>query len=266
MQTGLVIKHVEAVRLLDHSAQGQTVPLILDCVDPTGEQRIFQVKLSSKRSGLSARELCCEMVCTELSESLSFNVARPAWVSLGKDIIERIEYQYGFEITESIAAGVSRVSQLRPFLIGADDLLNHLAEGSGMAETAARLLALDLIFANGDRTPANPNLAFKRDELFIFDFEHCLELPRRSYETAFDVHMEQISVLQRGHVFASAIRRERLLFAMSHVTNRLPVLIEQIRIAGRRPNQFHNEWSWILDYLDYLAAHRDVILRMATAE
>ena len=171
-----------AVELRGHCAQGQTLPLYLSCrVD--GEEVVYQTKIAGRRSGLSSRELAVELLGTTLAHEAGLHVARPALVSLTPLVRDAVEEEYAFGVADDTAFGVVWKPDLTPFL-------PRLELSDLDPTTCATLLAIDLVLTNGDRTEPNPNVCWEGERLLVFDFEHCLELPKVQYAVRFERHVE----------------------------------------------------------------------------
>lgn len=138
-------------------------------------------------------ELATELVGTVLAQRLGLRVAIPATILLSPTLLHEIEKIYNIGILSPIAIGLEWRDALLPFgpRVHADFLSD---------DECAALLALDLYLANGDRTELNPNLALDDVGLFVFDFEHCLELPSSRPEIMFEAHIEILPNLLESHV------------------------------------------------------------------
>lgn len=232
-----------AAELRGHCAQGQTLPLYLAC--RVGEREVvYQTKLAGKRSGLGARELGVELLGTTFAYDAGLHVARPAMISLPQRIVDEVEAEYRFGIEDETAFGVVWKAELTPFL--PDVELGVLEEGE-----CARLLALDLLLTNGDRTEPNPNVCWEGDRLLVFDFEHCLELPRVAYSRRLALHLETLAPALESHLVSPCVGKRALLDALSNVLDALAVDAYR-RDAFSLPQSWHEEWLDNVEYLGYI--------------
>ena len=230
--------------LRGHCAQGQTVPLYLACRVGSHDV-VYQTKLAGRRSGLSARELGVEMLGTTIAHDAGLHVARPAMIALPPILIEAVEREYRFGIEDATAFGVVWKPGLTPFL--PDVELRDLDEAE-----CARLLAIDLLLTNGDRTEPNPNVCWEGDRLLVFDFEHCLELPRVGHARRRELHLEILEPTLASHLVAPRVGRTALADAAANLLETLAVDAYR-RDAFSLPVSWHGEW---LDNVEYLASIR----------
>ena len=240
-----------ANELKGHSPQGQTLPLYLSCRVGGGEV-VYQTKLAGRRSGLSPRELGMEMLGTTLAHELGLHVARPAMVTLTPGVIESVERTYRFGVEDATAFGAVWKAGLTPFLPDAE--LASLDE-----DECAALFALDLILTNGDRTEPNPNVCWEGDRLLVFDFEHCLELPRLPYERRYALHLETLGPAFATHLVAPRVRTRALQSAVANVLDGLNVeSLERDAFALSR--SWYDEWVDHVGYLGYIKGEPEAFL------
>lgn len=232
-----------ASELRGHSAQGQTLPLYLGC-RVGGAEAVYQTKLAGQRSGLSARELGVELLGTTIAHDAGLHVARPAMVTLPVALIAAVERRYRFGVEDATAFGVVWKAGLTPFL--ADVEVGRLGE-----EECATLLALDLLLSNGDRTEPNPNVCWEGDRLLVFDFEHCLELPRIEFRRRHAVHLESLGPTFANHLVAPRVGSEALWVAAANVLEGLAVEALR-RDAYAVPQSWHEAWLDNVEYLGYI--------------
>lgn len=232
-----------ATALKGHSPQGQTLPLYLAC--RVGEAEVvYQAKLAGERSGLSPRELGVEMLGTTIAHNVGLHVARPAMVTLTPPVMAAVEREYRFGVEDATAFGAVWKAGLTPFVPEVE--INRLDEAE-----CATLLALDLLLNNGDRTEPNPNVCWEGDRLLVFDFEHCLELPRLTPERRLAVHLECLGPTYATHLARRRVGRGALRRAGANVLDALGV--EGLRRdAFALSRSWHDEWVDNLDYLGYI--------------
>ena len=229
--------------LRGHSAQGQTVPLYLACrVD--GAETMYQTKLAGRRSGLSSRELGVELLGTTVAHNAGLHVARPALVNLPPPLVAEIERAYAFGVADTTAFGVVWKAELTPFLPEVE--VARLDE-----EVCATLLALDLLLTNGDRTEPNPNVCWEGDRLLVFDFEHCLELPKGDFERRLALHLETLAPTLATHLVAPRVTRESLASGLERVFEGL-ALEALTRDGFALPRSWSAEWMDNVAYLGYI--------------
>ena len=247
----MVIETVRAIRLLGHSRQGQTLPLLLECDSKDGPV-VYQTKITGRRSGLSHRELCRELVGTLTAAHCDLQVAQPAVVLLSHPVVEQIERNYEFGITSEVAVGFVWKQDLVPYI----PIIDRVRVPR---EVQVKLLGLDLALANGDRSVVNPNVAWLNRELFVFDFEHCLELPNASLEDRLESHLSLLVGLMEGHLFKvetsyGLIKRCLKAFVVSS-----DVLYTEARTLNL-PTELSGEWSAISGYLEYLEFNHPAVV------
>lgn len=241
-----------AVDLLGHSAQGQTVPLYLSCrVD--GREVVYQTKLAGRRSGLSTRELGVEMFGTTIAHDAGLHVAKPALVTLPVRMLEAVERRYAFGVEDATAFGVAFRSELTPFL--PDVELMDVPE-----RERAMLLAIDLLLTNGDRTEPNPNVCWDDHRLLVFDFEHCLELPKGDYARRRERHLESLAPLFETHLMTQSVGPRALCAAVERLLGGLRVDALR-RDAFSLPLSWHESWLDNVEYLGYIRSEPEVYLR-----
>ena len=240
-----------ANELRGHCAQGQTVPLYLAC--RVGKREVvYQTKLAGRRSGLSARELGVELLGTTIAHDVGLRVARPAMVTLTPAILEAVEREYRFGVSDATAFGTVWKAGLTPFL--PDVEAGRLGE-----EECATLLALDLLLTNGDRTEPNPNVCWEGERLLVFDFEHCLELPRLAFEGRSTLHLETLRPTWESHVLRPWVRPDALRRAATDVLARIS--IEAFRRDGfAMPHSWHGAWMDNVEYLGYIKSEPTAFL------
>lgn len=240
-----------ANKLRGHCAQGQTLPLYLGC-QIGGTEVVYQTKIAGKRSGLSPRELGVEMLSTTIAHDAGLHVARPALVTLPPPIIAQIESEYAFEIHDAIAFGVVWKPWLTPFL--PDFELERLSE-----DECATLLAIDLILTNGDRTEPNPNVCWEGSRLLVFDFEHCLELPRLDYSRRYQLHLDSLKPLFETHLLRERVEIGLLRWAIQNILDRLSVEALR-RDAFALSGSWFGAWTDNVEYLGYIKDEPEPLL------
>lgn len=241
-----------ATALKGHSPQGQTVPLYLAC-RVGGEEVVYQTKLAGRRSGLSARELGVELLGTTLAHDVGLHVARPALVNLPPGIRQVVESEYRFGVEDDTAFGTVWKAGLTPFL--PDVELDQLSESE-----SARLVALDLLLSNGDRTEPNPNVCWDGNRLLVFDFEHCLELPRLPFARRRERHLESLGPTLESHLFAPCVGGTALRAAMARVLDRISPE-GFMRDAFALPASWYDDWMDNVEYLGYIKGEPEPLLR-----
>lgn len=240
-----------ASKLRGHCAQGQTLPLYLGCrVD--GEEIVYQSKVAGRRSGLSPRELGVEMLSTTIAHDAGLHVARPALITLTQAMIDSIEAEYAFGVQDAIAFGSIWKPWLTPFL--PDFEVDRLSE-----DECATLLAIDLILTNGDRTEPNPNICWEGSRLLVFDFEHCLELPRLDYGRRYALHLESLQPLFDTHVVANRVEIGLLRWAVQNVLDNLAVEALR-RDAFALSGSWFGAWTDNVEYLGYIKDEQEPLM------
>lgn len=182
--------------------QGQTLPVYAQVSDG----RTFLVKHASKRSTLGAQELAIELLVNWIAQSMSLVVAAPALIALSDNAVAQLEGLLDTEVIDRYAVGL-QYTEIRPYLVPGD-------RSSVSNLLACDVAALDLLVANGDRVPENPNVAWSESGLMVFDHEHCLEFPTSPVSERFELHRDLLEVTLSSHLFRDVSRdilRGRLL-------------------------------------------------------
>jgi len=120
------------------------------------------VKLRGAAQGTPA--LAAEMIVAELAEAIGLNVPRRALLQLSPDV-ETADWDDELADLLDASAGVNLGFD---YLDGARDI--GAADLRGMpTETMARILWLDRLVMNPDRTADNPNMLWWNDRLWLID-------------------------------------------------------------------------------------------------
>lgn len=240
-----------AGELRGHCAQGQTVPLYLAC-NVEGKTVVYQTKLAGRRSGLSTRELGVELLGTTIAHDAGLHVARPAMITLPAAIIDQIEAEYRFGIEDATAFGVVWKAALTPFL-------PEVEVGRLSDKECATLLSLDLLLTNGDRTEPNPNVCWEGEGLLVFDFEHCLELPKGDFERRLAVHLETLGPTLASHLVSGRIDGVMLRRTLEDLLERLAV--EALSRDGYAlSGSWREDWIDNVEYLGYIRRDPEAFL------
>lgn len=199
------------------SRQGQTLPIFVRT--DTGE--IYLAKYASKRSTLSARELSVELLANFLGQQLGLYMASPAVLTFSKPAARQAEALLGTNLDSRFAIGL-RYTPIGPFLVPSD--LRNVP-----AQTKADLLLLDVLLANGDRVPENPNVAWAEGGLLVFDHEHCLEFPTKEFEARLAIHRQLIHVTVSSHLFREVAGSEFAARGREHVKSLNLAALEEMK-------------------------------------
>lgn len=228
------------------SRQGQTLPIFVRT--DTGD--IYLAKYASKRSTLSARELSVELLANFLGQLMGLFMASPVVLSFSAAAARQAETLLGTTLDSPFAIGL-RYTPIGPFLVPSD--LRNVT-----AQTKGDLLLLDVLLANGDRVPENPNVAWADGGLLVFDHEHCLEFPTKDFEGRFSIHRQLVHVTASSHLFREAAGPE----FSSRGRQRLKCLdfaaLEEPK--GNLPDEWLGTYCLELDYLRYVATCADSFL------
>jgi hypothetical protein len=251
-----VIERLQAIQLLGHSAQGQTLPLIMECRGGAGDLVTCQIKVASRRNGLATENLVCETLCTWLASQAGLHSAAPVIVDLTAGVAAQIESTYDMGIIDRTAAGARYIEYLEPVRGLASGWPFNLHQIEGYAD----LMAFDLLVANSDRTSLNPNLAWDLGKLLVFDFEHCLELPGNDHGTMFRHHLAGIELLREMHICDPSIDPGSLSRAISQCSHRLIAVAEATKALEGVPEPWVGHWRRLAGYIEYVARKVDVII------
>lgn len=240
-----------AGELRGHCAQGQTLPLYLAC-KVEGEAAVYQTKLAGRRSGLSTRELGVELLGTTLAHDAGLHVARPAMINLPEALLGKIEGEYQFGIEDATAFGVVWKAALTPFL--PDVEVARLS-----VESCATLLAIDLLLTNGDRTEPNPNVCWEGERLLVFDFEHCLELPKGDFDRRLAVHLETLGPTLASHLVTDRVERGTLRRFVEKILDGFAI-DALLRDGYALPDSWRDDWIDNVEYLGYIRREPEAFL------
>lgn len=159
-------------------------------------------------------------------------------ITLTPALIAQVEETYRFSVEDATAFGVVWKQGLTPFLPDVETATLSERE-------AAILLALDLLLTNGDRTEPNPNVCWDRERLLVFDFEHCLELPRSDHARRRSLHLDSLQPLWETHLVARWVPISSLVRATAD-------LLKGMRIDALKREAFALPLSWFADFMDNL--------------
>lgn len=162
-----VLRTVSAIRFDGRVKSGRTKPVRLTCIHPNS----VRVELIAKFSACCDRKavsLAMECIAAMLATDLDLPVPEPFLVELDSDFVGSLEE----DNAKLIGGGGSTTA------FGS----RHLPPGyttwpagksipKDAIPTAAEIFAFDLLIANDDRRPGNPNCLFSGSSLAIFDHE-----------------------------------------------------------------------------------------------
>ena len=227
-----------ATRFLGVSPQGQSLPLIA-ALDLDGDEVVGLLKLAARRSGLRPRELAVELGATLVMGDLGLRVASPIIVELSEPFIAEVETALSFGVEDRHAIGYLFRNSLFPFVASTD--VPKIAP-----EARAALAFGDLLLGNGDRTDLNPNLAWDAYRLFVFDFDHCLELGGRSADEEVRTLLAALPSLWESHILHRHLGEEEIA-AIERRLDEPPGIPEMDPEA--LPESWHPEWTRFVEYL-----------------
>jgi hypothetical protein len=238
---------LQGERVLAAQRRGSSRPLTIATTEGP-----FLVKLRGAAHGPAA--LVAEVLVAELAERLGLRVPRRALVVLDEHshCADR-----DAELADLLAASQGANLGLQ-FLEGARDL--RVAEVAEIPEgLACRVLWLDALVQNADRTARNPNLMMRAGQLWLIDhgaalpFQHhwpgvTESSPRRAYALATHVFGAWAPRLQDwDEGLASALTRDALLHAVERIpTAFLQALLPQSSDARalERRRQAYAAFLW----------------------
>lgn len=146
-----------AIRVLDTKRRGSSWPLVVET-----EGGFYFTKLRGAGHGSAA--LVAEIIVASLAEALELRVPTRSLILIDEELICE---DRDAELTDLLKA--SRGLNLGfEFLDGARDLRpTHLDRVS--SDEASKIVWLDWLVMNPDRTPRNPNILLWRDQLWLID-------------------------------------------------------------------------------------------------
>lgn len=150
------LTHVSATRYVVPLREGGSLPGVVEA-DDLGT---YVVKFSGAGQGIKV--LVAEVVVGELARALGLRVPRLVTIDL-PPAIARFEADEEVQDLLNASPGVNLGVDLLPGALGYDG-----ARGPG-PEEAARILWLDALTANVDRTPHNPNLVRWHRDTWLID-------------------------------------------------------------------------------------------------
>jgi hypothetical protein len=188
---------LSATRVRQWLKSGSSSPVVVDT--PSG---LFVAKLRGAGQGLTA--LVAEIVVAELAEQLGLPVPERALLEI---LPELPSDNKNDELAQLLGASVGLNLGLR-YLAGASDArpeeLRSIDDGF-----ATRVLWLDGLVMNPDRTPSNPNVLFWKRQPWLIDHGAALPFAYRWSSVQEESPRERTDY--RGHVFGSraALLEER---------------------------------------------------------
>jgi len=178
-------------RILAAVRSGNSLPVIADT--PAGP---FIVKLRGAAHGTAA--LVAEIVVAELAEAIGLGVPARALIEFDNDLVS--DDRNG-ELARLLAA--SRGLNLGfQWLTDARDLRASHVEEDVRPDTATRILWLDWLVMNPDRTDANPNMLRSHGDVWLIDHGSAL-----GFQYRWDVVTEE-SPLRPARLDAHVFRRQ----------------------------------------------------------
>jgi len=206
-----------ATRVRRWLKSGSSSPVVVDT--PSG---LFVAKLRGAGQGVTA--LVAEIIVAELAEQLGLPVPERALLEFSAELPSDNEND---ELLQLLGASVGLNLGLR-FLVGANDPrpeeLSRIEDGF-----AARVLWLDGLVMNPDRTPSNPNVLFWKRQPWLIDHGAAMpfayqwssvqeESPREPTDYRGHVFGSRASLLgERDEVFAQLLSRAQLRAAVAKV-------------------------------------------------
>ncbi|HKO91856.1 MAG TPA: HipA family kinase [Polyangiaceae bacterium] len=182
---------LSATRVRHWLKGGSSSPVVVDT--PSG---LFVVKLRGAGQGVTA--LVAEIIVAELAEQIGLPVPERALLEIPPELPSDNEND---ELLQLLGLSVGLNLGLR-FLVGASDPrpeeLRSIEDGF-----VARVLWLDGLVMNIDRTPSNPNVLLWKRQPWLID--HGAALPFAYQWSAVQEESPREPTDYRGHVFASRV-------------------------------------------------------------
>jgi hypothetical protein len=182
---------LSATRVRQWLKSGSSSPVVVDT--PSG---LFVAKLRGAGQGVTA--LVAEIIVAELAEQLGLPVPERALLEF---LPELPSDNKNDELLQLLGASVGLNLGLR-YLAGAND--PRPEELRGIDDSfATRVLWLDGLVMNPDRTPSNPNVLFWRRQPWLID--HGAALPFAHQWSSVDEAAPRERTDYRSHVFGSRV-------------------------------------------------------------
>lgn len=230
--------------------EGGSLPGLVEAAD----DGLYVVKL--RGAGQGVRVLNAELIVGELARALGLRVPRIVMLELDPAIARSEpdpEIQSLLAASAGLNVGLDFLPASLPYSVHA---------GHGIApQEAARVVWLDLLTTNVDRTPRNPNLLWWHGAMWLIDHgaalyrHHAATLGPGEADRPFPQLADHVLIGQLGG--DPAARADALRAAHAELAPRLtPELLAQI--AGLVPA----EWAGEHDYAGYLGARVEVVGRL----
>lgn len=169
-----------ALRILKTERLGSSRPVLVET-----ERGLYFTKLRGAAQGLAA--LVAEIIVAEIAERLDLKVPQRVLIDLRA---ETISEDKDAELADLLRASYGLNLGFEYMPRAANFRVEQIARIS--PDLASQILWLDALVMNPDRTPRNPNLMLRNDELWLIDHGACLgfhyrwravkeDSPRRSF-------------------------------------------------------------------------------------
>jgi len=166
----LPLATLEAIGYQKALTSGTTHPCVFDCEILSDETRTtveYAVKFKSEvRSGSTG--LLFEVIAAQLAKRLYIPIPEPALIELTSQLADAIPER-------DIAARVRNSAGLnfgtRFLSPGYSTWIVNDSVPIEIRQTAAEIVAFDVLIDNADRRKGNPNLLWKENEIFVIDHE-----------------------------------------------------------------------------------------------
>ena len=152
------LRHLTAVRYVTALHEGGTVPAIVEADDGA----LYVAKFRASAQG--GRVLAAEVIVGMLARAAGLRVPELALIDVDA-ALGRSEPHPEIRALLIGSAGLNLAMTYLPGAIGYDVAARRPVAG----ELASRIVALDVLVANVDRTARNPNLLWWHDELWLID-------------------------------------------------------------------------------------------------
>jgi hypothetical protein len=186
----MTLPSFRALRILSAVRRGSSLPVVVDT-----EAGRFLLKLRGAAQGLPP--LIAEVIVAELATALGLPVPERAWIALDGDVPSEDRND---ELADTLAASHGMNLGFR-WLDGATDLREDRL-GQVDRELAARVLWLDGLVMNPDRTRRNPNILLWHDGPWLVDHGAALSF-HYDWSAVTEQSPRESGFIEAGHVLSS---------------------------------------------------------------
>jgi hypothetical protein len=168
-----MLRRLKAVSMIKSFATGRTAPGLLLCRDDEGTEFEVVVKW---RCGPESKDIggICELLAALLADDLGFKTPVPVLVEIASDFHRALPSAAAAKIAaESVGPNYGSI-----FMPGMSTWLTARDLPLHLRQTAAEVIAFDVLIENPDRRRDKPNLLSNGDDLLLLDHEQAFSFLR----------------------------------------------------------------------------------------